>query len=733
MTSALSFQNTSTDTSGISFQGISSGIQTSQLVQAEISQASLPLQQLQAQQTANTSRSTALSALEGQMATLAGSISTLNSSGFTARMVSSSDLNNSYITATASGGASGSYTMQVQNTASAAELSPTLDKTGNPTNLAVASATAPVFTDTSGNATGSATFALEDTNGNTQQLTLSGANNNINGLANAINALQTPNPNIPNSVGLGIQATVVNTGSGTNPYELILTSTSTGTGTTASGGTGSNNISIADATAGGPVNLLGIAAGSASPATTAALSPTLDSNGNPTNLAVAAPDVTPLFNSGSGTFAIEDTNGNTQKISLTAANDTLNGLADAINGTAGLGVNATVAQTGPGGLYALTLTSTTAGAGTASGNITLADVSTGGTGNILGVAAGTMNSAGTAIATGGTISNQAGVNATITGGTQSNQAAQNAQFTLDGVQLTRSSNTVSDAVNGVTFNLVQGNQTGTTTLTVTPDVNTATNDMQSVITNYNTLIQTYSSDAAQGGPLNGDFTTQGLINQISQSLTGNVAGLPTSALYNSGAAVGLSTNEDGTLTLNTTLFGAAFQANPTAAMNVFATSAPSTNASVSLAVAGPNTANGVIGFNITSYTNGGEVAGTITAPDGTQYNLTGSNGTLQGAKGTPLEGLYLSITGTGTGSLTLSQGAGQAAVNAINAMTDPGSGTFEEVQKDITNQNTDLTNQIASQQAMLNTMQTSLENQYSAMEATLSQLQAAGQSITSLG
>jgi flagellar capping protein FliD len=112
--------------------------------------------------------------------------------------------------------------------------------------------------------------------------------------------------------------------------------------------------------------------------------------------------------------------------------------------------------------------------------------------------------------------------------------------------------------------------------------------------------------------------------------------------------------------------------------------------------------------------------------------VTGTNNTLVGPSGTPLAGLYLNITGTGSGSLTLSQGVGQAAANVITNLTAYGTGTIAEIQTDITNQNTDLAAQIASQQQMLNTMQTSLENQYATMEATLSQLQAAGQSITSL-
>jgi flagellar hook-associated protein 2 len=724
MSSSLSLQNASTNSSGISFQGISSGIQTSQLVQAEISQASLPMEQLEAQETANTSRSTALSALETQMTTLSGDISTLNASGFTARTVSSTDPNNEYVTASASGGSSGSYTLQVLQTATAAEISPTLDSSGNPTNLAVANATSPVFTDTSGNETGSATFTLEDTNGNVQSVTLAGTNNNLNGLANAINSLQTANPDVPNSVGLGIQATVVNTGSGSDPYELILTSTTTGSGTAGT------SISIADTTAGGAVNTLGIAAGTASAATTASLSPATDASGNPTDLAVADPASTAIFSGGSGTFAVEDTDGNTQQITLNSSDNTLNGLASAINAESDLNVTASVAKVG--NAYGLTLTSKTAGAGSASGNITIADVTSGGAANSLGIAAGTLNGAGSAIASGGTVSNVTGVSAGITGGLQANTAAQNAQFTLDGVKLTRSSNTVSDAVSGVTFNLVQGGQTGTTTLTVTPDTTTAAANMQTVVTDYNSLITAYNSDAASGGPLSGDFAAQGLINQITQALTGTAAGLPASATYNSAASLGLSTNEDGTLSLDTATFTTAFENDPVAALNVFATSGSSTSAAVSLGVAGPKTATGKIGFDITAYTQGGAVTGTVTAPDGTQYQLTGSNGVLIGATGTPLEGLYLDVTATGSGSLTLSKGVGQAAEDVISNLTAYGTGTIAQLKTDITNENTDLTSQIAAQQQMLNTMQTSLENQYSQMEATLSQLQASEQSISSL-
>ncbi len=590
MTSALNLSNLSTSSSGASsFAGISSGINTTALIQAEISQASLPMEQLQAQQTANTARSTAYGNLESQMTALSSAISDLNQSGLPARVVSSSDSTNSYVTATASGGASGSYLVQVGQLATNAQLSPTLDSTtGNPTNLAVASATAPVFTDTSGDGTGTATFAIEGTDGITRQITLGAGQNNIYALADAINAAGVADPSVPGSQALGVTATVVNTGSGTDPYELVLQSAKTGVGTAGA------NLTIADVSSGGAVNTLGIAAGSV----------TTDAQGNPTG---------------------------------------------------------------------------------------------------------------------------------VTGGTQSNQSAQNAQFTLDGIQITRASNSVSDAVNGVTFNLVQGGQTGTTTLTVNADSNTALTDMQAVVAAYNTLMTTYNTDIANSGPLAGDGNARALIQQVQNSLTGSVAGLPAGAAYTNAAALGLSTNNDGTLSLDTTQFTNAFQANPTSAQNVFATSATTTNGVVSLDYAGSGITAGTFGFNITSFASGGAVSGTFTAPDGSQYTLTGTNGLLVGQAGTPLAGLYLGVTGTGTGNLMLTKGVGQAAMDAIGNMTNPATGTITQLQTDITSANNDLTNQINNQQTMLNNMQTSLQNQYSQMETTLAQLQAVSQSIGSLG
>ena len=582
----------------VSFQGVTSGIKSDALISAVISQASQPMVGMQKQISAANARASALTGLQTTMTDLSSSLHTLVSSGFDARTVDSSDPNDSYVSATASGGRAGSYDLQVLRTATNARLSPTLVN-GAATTLAVAKPNDPIFTGDS------ATFAVQGTDGNAEQITLGSGNNTLGGLAEAINALATPDPNDPDSEGLGVTATIVDTGQKTNPLQLVLTSSKTGVG--AAGG----NISIADISNSLPP-----------PPPPPGWDPVKD--GPPP---VRPPEA-----------------------------------------------------------------------------------------NFIGIEEGAMDAEGATIATGGNVSQQ---------------AAQDALFNLDGIQLTRPGNTVTDAVQGLTLQLKQGNQTGTTTLTVSQDVDAATKDMQDVVSKFNAILTNYNSATATGGPLAGDATARTLISTIRASLTGSPAGLPVSSRLNSAASMGIKTNKDGTLSLDTKAFQAALTSDPVAAKAVFGITGVSTNPNVALAVAGSNTATGALDFNITSFQDKGPVAGTITY-DGEQYELDGQNGILQGEDDTPLEGLYLAVNGTGAGTLNISRGVGQATQDTIANLTDFNSGAIAQVLKGITSSNKNLNTQITNQQQMLDTMKTSLQKKYSDMESAVTQMQAAGQSIGSL-
>ncbi|MBI4912745.1 MAG: flagellar filament capping protein FliD [Acidobacteria bacterium] len=564
--------------SAVSFQGLSSGIQTDQLVAAILQSESGTLNRLQDRQTRNTLRTTALTSLKTNMTLLASSLASLSNTSFDARSVSSTDANGTYATATAAGAAAGTYDLQVARVATKGRISPTLDLAGNPTNLAVADPLAtPVFTGAS------ATFAVQGTDGTIKTLTLGAGSNSLNGLRDAIN-----------SSGAGVVATVVNTGKAVNPYQLVVTAKDTGTGTT--GGL----VTLADVTAGGAVNTLGITAG------------------------------------------------------------TVN---DLVNPT------------------------------------------------------------------------------TLTGGLQSATAAVDALFTLNGIELTRKSNVVTDAVEGMTITLKQGNQTGTTTFTVAQDKGAVTTALQDVISKFNALLQAYKNGAAvttdssgnkKPGVFTGDSQTRGLLEKIRGALTGVPAGLPGTAPFQGTADLGIKTNPDGTLSLDVTKFQAALDQDPAAVKRIFAFTGSSTNSAVSFASGGAATVTGDVAFDITSYTPGGSVSGTFTV-GGVPYSLTGTNGVLQGGSGTPLEGLILNVQGTGTGTLTLTRGVAQAARDAVSEITTAVTGSMSKALQRISDDNRALSDQIYTQQQRLAKRKEFLQAEFSRMESVISQLQSAGSSLTNLG
>lgn len=167
-------------------------------------------------------------------------------------------------------------------------------------------------------------------------------------------------------------------------------------------------------------------------------------------------------------------------------------------------------------------------------------------------------------------------------------AAQDAQFSISGIPYTSASNTVSDALNGVTLTLL-GTTTGTSgsgsggsgtgsssapaTLTVSADGATIQNNVSAFVKAYNTLVgsitslNSYDSTSGTAGPMLGDAMLSGIQNGIRSALY-NVVNTG-SATYNSLASVGITTNSDGTLKLNSSTFAAALSASPAAVSALF--------------------------------------------------------------------------------------------------------------------------------------------------------------------
>lgn len=476
-------------------------------------------------------------------------------------------------------------------------------------------------------------------------------------------------------------------------------------------------------------------------ATRGRLAPVTDPgiNGGLPTLSVVDPAAA-IFDSAKASFAVQGTDGVIKTFELT--NNSLNGLRDAINSSSA-GVTASVVNTGTGTgtkAYQLVISAKETGTGSGTGGVvSLATID-----NQTGDPATHLIAALNLGIAGGSVTDPWGTTPTLfTGGLTSSAAttAQDAKFVLNGIELTRQTNVVKDAAEGMTFTLKQGLQAGTTSLTVAQDKAAATSGLQDVLSKYNILRNDYktaatATKAADGsivqGPLSGDQTVGSYLSQIHSALTAALSGPTGGSTITSAANLGISTGADGSLSLNVSTFQAAFDKDPTAVQSLFNFTGSSTSGAVSLKESTAKTTTGSVSFNISSYVSGGAVTGTFTV-NGTPYSLSGSNGVLKGDAGTPLEGLSVSVLGIGTGTLNLTRGGGQKVQDLISSFTASGTGGIQQALTNIVNQNKSLDAQVAQGQARLDRRKVVLQRKFSSMETAVAQMKAAVGGLGGLG
>lgn len=182
-------------------------------------------------------------------------------------------------------------------------------------------------------------------------------------------------------------------------------------------------------------------------------------------------------------------------------------------------------------------------------------------------------------------------------------AATNAELSIDGVAISKPTNTVTDAVEGVTINLLATNPGSPTTITVARDTGAITGAVQSFVGAYNTLNSTirdlsgYDAAAQAGGLLQGDSTVILLQSRIRRVLGEALSGTP--GQYNLLSQVGVSFQKDGTLKLDSAKLQAAVDDAPEEIAALFANAGSATDPGVRYAGAGSATRPGSYQLEVT--------------------------------------------------------------------------------------------------------------------------------------
>lgn len=155
--------------------------------------------------------------------------------------------------------------------------------------------------------------------------------------------------------------------------------------------------------------------------------------------------------------------------------------------------------------------------------------------------------------------------------------ASNAVIKVDGQTATRSTNSISDVLPGVTFDLQKTNSGQQINVNVNVDTKNVNTLLNSFVTAYNNLHNTTNSlgrfaaaGSSSNGPLLGDSTLRLITGQIRQDTSGTVSSVATN--LNTLASIGINIDRNGVASLDNTQLQKALAANPNALGDVFASS-----------------------------------------------------------------------------------------------------------------------------------------------------------------
>lgn len=311
-------------------------------------------------------------------------------------------------------------------------------------------------------------------------------------------------------------------------------------------------------------------------------------------------------------------------------------------------------------------------------------------------------------------------------------AAKNALLNVDGMSISKASNTVSDVIQGVTLTL-KSVTSASNTLSVGTDTDTIQSSVQSFVDAYNALntsmrnlTKFVSAGSSANGALLGDSTARNIMVKLKSMLS---ASSPTATTYKTLSDVGVSMGSDGSLSLDSTKLQKAITNNVSDVAKLFSPSATSTDPQVTYISSKDETASGTYAVNITQL--GGNGVNAIGTINGVTANTTGS--VLTGVTGNGSYGLQLSVTGTATGSrgtVTFSKGLAGELSSLLDGWLDT-DGALTTKTDGISSSIKDLNKKADDISAKLPAIEARYRAQYAKLDALLSSLQSTSSNLTS--
>lgn len=516
----------------ISSTGLASGINYDQLIQQVQDAAQGPVKILQARQTVYQNEATAVLSVSTKLSTLLAVASSVNNpANFNVNTVAvgKTTAGASLLTATANSTATkGTYAVSVKQLAQAAKLAANGFVDQNTTSVASADGT----------------FKFKIGNSGTEYNVAVSASTTLQALRDSINA-----------TGGTVTATIINDGTGSNPYRLVLA---------ANGGGASNTVTITNNDT------------------------TLDFTNKKVEAAYAFSG-----NSFAGTVTSNAGNNYTGSMNKTFLIQAVTGGAPGV---------AAYKYSIDGGLtylgYGGAAYNGTAGPATSGAGITAAAAATAIDGS------GTTNE-GVQIDFGATGTLAAGDRFSVDVFAPIFQAGQDAVVVVDGTTYTKPSNIVTDIIQGVTLNLQQADQSNGVIVAVSSDATAAVGKIKNFVTAYNdfnTFLNTqlnYNASSQKAGPLLGDSALRAIQRQLKDIVSGQIPGLTTGKANLS--QIGITSNsKTGALTVDEATLSSAISADSEGVKRLFLGIGTPRNSAVTFNGLKAKTSPGRYGINISA-------------------------------------------------------------------------------------------------------------------------------------
>ncbi|RCK33971.1 hypothetical protein TH9_06075 [Thalassospira xiamenensis] len=313
-------------------------------------------------------------------------------------------------------------------------------------------------------------------------------------------------------------------------------------------------------------------------------------------------------------------------------------------------------------------------------------------------------------------------------------AADQAIFSVDGVEVTRSSNTVDDVIDGVTLYLYAEEAGTEITLEIDEDASSVYDAIEAFVTAYNELrsfvITNQAYEAGEGASEDAVLFGDSLLSSVVSSVYDALSFTDDSDTYASLSSVGITFDESNYLVIDSETLEDALVSNFDEVADLFSLSTDTGSDNLLVSEA-DGTYTGTFTIDIAVDADGNITSASV-GGDSSLFTISGNN--IIGAEGSFYEGVELYFGGDSSESVdvTISSGLANEMVNALDKYTNSSDGLISARIDRLEEQTSDLEDEIDEVTTAAEAYAEDLTERYSALETKMYQLQLLREQLEAL-